>query len=531
MSGTIYRDDLLKTPRLRFLRFGNSLAVALGILALATTLGARPADAEGEEILTGAFDAVTGVPFASIMLGIVKSGESPQLPGSLDARLQQLQQAVQDLQNRMRTVEARLGQLQDVVVRQANINRLRELQRIRAEIEEINAEMLTHPTEPSALAILEFRAHQQADLLKNNVDFDVWKWTDLDTATQTVRTRTFLPIAFELYSVALNTWMAAIELKNGTAPQRVVVEAGPALLQHAAFLRVRDGWHELLSNPPADAPPGVETLREHLYTSEYCRLEAVDTFSNQNGECRVASVCIDEMGQKQAETGRSTLLVQPAEAGVLCTFNPDIQDGLPGEDELRAGYGEPVMVALAEALDRLGHTGSLRPPFVGQFANTFLGPIFSVSYDRPLEADRGAAAGIQPLIARCPLFSGCVLGPDSSEAHWTLDGDTHRIVHRGSDLCLDVRNNAGAVDSDLVLWPCNGAASQKWTKRAITNQHYAIVNDASNLCASVTPVRRITGALRSFEAIDSARPMTLQPCTNSDAEIFSGTDSSFQGPH
>ncbi len=107
---------------------------------------ATPAYAAAEDLLAGAFDKVTGVPFASTMLGIIRSGEeSAQSPGALDSRLRQLEQTVQDLENRMRRVEDRLGQLQDVVVKQANINRLRELQRIRAEIAEITAEMLTTP--------------------------------------------------------------------------------------------------------------------------------------------------------------------------------------------------------------------------------------------------------------------------------------------------------------------------------------------------------------------------------------------------
>ncbi len=368
-------------------------------------------------------------------------------------------------------------------------------------------------------------------MLKNNVDFDIWKWTDLDPSTQTVRTRTYLPMAFELYGVALNTWFAAIEMKNGNAPQRVVVESHAALAEHAAFLRVRDGWHELRTNPSAGAPSGVETLREHLYTNEYCRLEAVATFADHNGECPVASVCIDEMGGTRTETGRQTLVMQPPAVGTLCTWNPDVNRDLPGESELRAAYGETVMVAFADALDRLGQTGTLRTPLAGRFPNQVSAAIFSVPLDRPMKAPRATAPGVAPMIAHCPLLTGCVLGPETSEAHWTFYGDTHTIQHMGSHLCLDVRNNAASANADLVLWPCTGAASQQWSRRASNNQQFNLVNDASRLCASVKSLPpRASGSIGQV-AIDAARPLLLQPCTNGELQAFSFSDSRVQGPH
>jgi len=101
---------------------------------------AQQANAAGEDILAGAFDKITGVPFASTMLAIIKQGESsPQSPAALDARLSAVEALLRNMEPRLRLVEERLKQLQIEVVKVSNINRLRKLQQVSAELSEINA--------------------------------------------------------------------------------------------------------------------------------------------------------------------------------------------------------------------------------------------------------------------------------------------------------------------------------------------------------------------------------------------------------
>lgn len=249
MATTRSGDMLLHRRRSsRARRLAWPMAFALTV----SGLGVAPAHAAPEDILVGAFDAITEVPVMAILLGIVRSGErTSQSPEVLDERLRAVEAMVRDISGRLGLVETRLAQLQNEVVKIANINRLRELQRISSEIAEINAELKTHPADEAHRAILEFRARQQADQLKNNVGFDIWQWSEIDPASQTVITKFHALPSFELYAIAITTWFSALDLHSGTQPQRVVSDSGAALHEHAAFLRTRDGWHALRTNVAA----------------------------------------------------------------------------------------------------------------------------------------------------------------------------------------------------------------------------------------------------------------------------------------
>jgi hypothetical protein len=507
-------------------------------LVLSAMLIVSPTDqAKGaaEDILAGAFDKVTGVPFASTMLAIVKQGESsPLSPAALDARLTQVEALLRDVDQRLHLVEQRLSQLENQVVKVSNINRLRTLQRIKAELSEIVAELQTKPADPGARAILEFRARQQADLIKNDPDFDVWKWSDITNPgqqDQAVRTRFLVYPSFELYSLAINTWFVAIELNSGPQPQRVVSESGGFLRDHEAFLETRGGLPEILDDPV--------TLPEHLHAAAFCRLEAVDKFSNNAGDCLFASVCIDNMADTSTETGQQTLHLQPPRAGTLCTASPNQSVGLPGEDDLRNKYGAELMAALAHSLARLATTGSLRDPFVGQFANFIQTQIFSVPLDGPMLAPRGAAPGAIPAIPKCiPSVGsgGCFFGVQlSQETGWTVANTNPAVVGGGgglmiirnnsSNLCFDVKNSSPASGAPVVLWSCNGSASQVWNLVKIDNVHYTLAAGNTQLCATVEPPA-IAGSLPR-----ERRGLLLQPCDRRDLQLFSNRDSKFVGPN
>jgi hypothetical protein len=134
----------------------------------------RAADVPVEDLLAKAFDETTGVPFASIMLGIIQAGaHSQQDPAVLDARLQAVEAALRSLTARFQIVEERLAKVENEVAHQANIQRLRKLEQVASELAEITAELRTKTTDPVARGILEFRARQQADLIKNDPDLDI----------------------------------------------------------------------------------------------------------------------------------------------------------------------------------------------------------------------------------------------------------------------------------------------------------------------------------------------------------------------
>ena len=174
----------------------RSVAAAIVAAAIVFSPARQPAMAQAaEDVLAGAFDKITGVPFASTMLGIVRAGESsPRTPEALDARISVLEALLREMEPRLKTVEFRLAKLTSEVVKLANVGRLRELQRIRGELAAITAELKLKPADPTRRAILEFRAQQQADAIKDTVDFDIWKWSDVSNGL--VRTRFVVYPAF-----------------------------------------------------------------------------------------------------------------------------------------------------------------------------------------------------------------------------------------------------------------------------------------------------------------------------------------------
>jgi hypothetical protein len=485
----------------------------------------RAADVPVEELLAKAFDETTGTPFASIMLSIIKAGaHSQQDPAVLDARLKAVEEALRSLTARFAILDERLTKLENVVAHDANISRLRKLEAVATSLAELNVELQSKPTDPFARRLLEFKARQQADLLKNDPDLDIWKMTD--TTAGGIRTRFFVYPTFETYVLALTTWFSAIE--QAVPPQQAVAGFGAALRAHQAFLETRPTFHDQV-----DAPV---TLLENLETAAFCRLEAVDKFSNPAGACVFASVCINTMTETSEETGRLTFTVQPPVSGTLCTSNPNQSVGLKGEDELRKKYGSELMAELAHALDRLATTGSLSDAFVGQFPNSFTSQLFSVPLDGPLIAGANSGPGAFPAIPRCvPLIGGCSFGVQLSEkTGWTITNTNPAVAgfhngpnfvrHNGSNLCLDVSGGLVVPSAVVNLWPCNHTASQIWNFVSINNVRFTLAAGKSGLCATVVPAG--TGPF-----VLTSRGLTLQACNQGALQQFSTVDSTLPGPH
>jgi len=519
MSNVFQMQGAKGTRRTRARAIHRVVVGGILMVALAAS-SAHAAPPTAEDFLADTFDKTTGVPFASTMLALVRTGEhTPQSPEALDARLSAVEALLRDMEPRLKLVEQRLLALENEVVKVSNINRLRTLERISSELAEINTELRQRPADPGARAILEFRARQQADLIKNDPDLDVWKLSDVIVAAQPVRTRFFVYPTFELYT---------LELNSGTQPQRVVAQSGAFLRDHQAFLETRAGLPEILDKPV--------TLPENLHAAAFCRLEAVNKFSNAAGGCVFASVCIDTMAEKRVETDRQTITVQPPKAGTLCTSNPGQSVGLKGEDELRNAYGQELMAELAGALARLATTGSLGDPFVGQFPNFIQTQIFSVPLGGPLLSSSAAAPGALPAIPKCRVvIGGCSFGVQlSQKTGWTVANTNPKAVgggggfmtirNNGNTLCLDVKNSAAVPAASVVLWPCNGSASQVWNKVVAPNAEYTLAAGNTTLCATVVPA---AGA----GIFQDSRSLTLQTCNRGPLQQFSNSDGNIVGPH
>ena len=507
--------------------FARTTGIALLLLPLLLVHPQRAA-ADPDDILAGAFDAATGVPFASTMLGIVRSGEEvPTTPSVLDKRIAVVEALLADIEPRLALVEARLKQVQVELVGFENRARLNELKTVKDELAVINEELKTHPTDAGQRKLLAFRAMTAANRLKNSVDFDVWKWSNV-TSDQTIRTRFMVYPSFEVYAVAIATWFAALDVYAGDQPQRIVSEYGSALLDHAAFLTTPNSFH-LFADEPV-------TLDEHLRTAAFSRLVAVDRFADAGGNCVFAIETVDTMTDTTVETGRETIGMRPPIVGTLCTTSPAQSVGLDGEQALQDRYGAQVMVALAHDLDQLAHTGSLRPPFVGTFGNFIEAQIFSIPLDGPVVVGAGAVAGARPAVPLCRLSigGGCNRGVTlSRNTAWELrnvnpsavggSGGAMTLRQIGSGLCLDVKGGVAVAGAEPILFSCNGTASQVWTKQ-VTNVGFRFAS-GGGMCVAIAP------ALPSNVGIQLARGLVLQPCDGGPLQNFSHSDSTLVGPH
>lgn len=448
------RDDI-SFSRQRVVKLKLSLFCA----AIATAmLMAIPAWADADDVLAGLFDAVVGVPFATTMLGVVRSGEQiPTTPAVLDERLRTVEQLLAQLDDRLQQLQVRVDQLQDEEVKTQNISRLREYQRFRGAISLINTELMTHPADPGRRIVLEAAPRQQADMLRDTPGFDLWMWTDIDPQTQLIRTRFHTAPSFELYSLALTTWLDTLAVLYADRPQVLVAEAGGALQQHAAFLRVRPGWRELLQ-PPVELP-------EYLNAAVFCRPAAMQTYADAGGACRFGTDCLDNIDGTQAQGEQFTLQMNqdPPGTQTLCTWDVNRQWDFPLQDKLRNDHGELLMTTLADALEKVATTGSQASRFVGTFPDWVMTPIYSTPLDQPFEAPIASKLGATPVIASCSVI-GCRL-PASGEGYWQLaiSSQPHIVRNQGSSLCLDVKNNTVAPYTGRRL---KGGRRGRWKTEA-----------------------------------------------------------------
>jgi hypothetical protein len=202
---------------------------------------------------------------------------------------------------------------------------------------------------------------------------------------------------------------------------------------------------------------------------------------------------------------------------------------------LRNAYGQELMAELAGALARLATTGSLGDPFVGQFPNFVMTQIFSAPLAAPLLSSSGAAPGTLPSIPRCiALIGGCSFGVQLSEkTGWktsttkTAPGGGRLVIisNNANAMCLDVKNSAAALAAPVVLFPCNGTASQVWNKVTAPNGQYTLAAGNTALCATVVPAAA-PGNLQL-----QSRSLTLQACDRRPLQQFSNTDGQIVGPH
>jgi hypothetical protein len=174
--------------------------------------------------------------------------------------------------------------------------------------------------------------------------------------------------------------------------------------------------------------------------------------------------------------------------------------------------------------------------FQGTFAPTDLNlvmrrnrALYAVNINEPLLGRPSSASDIPLTFQLCHVLKaspGCPLTPEFQQ--WSYDRPTHRLLHAPSGKCIQSTSNGYRyVGAPVVLFPCNGAAFEKWTITFGTGSPgflWSIKSDLTGLCLEAIPGR--WAAASGKRLLWQAMPATLiqMPCNDSDAQRFSDAD-------
>lgn len=153
--------------------------------------------------------------------------------------------------------------------------------------------------------------------------------------------------------------------------------------------------------------------------------------------------------------------------------------------------------------------------------------LYAISLDEPLLAPENASIDVQLTFEQCHALhtrgsSGCPLTAEFQQ--WGYDPSTRRLKHLASGKCLNISGARRDAGAPIILYPCSGAANEKWEVIAKAgSMDWTIKSDFNQFClhalASAEPV--------SGTHLQVPKPATLvqMPCDKSDAQRFSSVDS------
>jgi hypothetical protein len=293
------------------------------------------------------------------------------------AALAYLQGQIQKLRDDLQRLDQRVSILGRKVAEIENRNRLQRLAAFTADIERVQFRLSQQPADTNERALIAFDAGAITEVFLN--DFDLWLWTDVlitreyddfdvlvntaeDPMTPDFKAYPALPV----YLSAVMTWLAAIDFDTGGNYQLVQQRYGDRLRRHLAKVFTRPNWNELEQDP--------DTFPEHIMARITCYPEAHHKFARHE-ECSFSILCNNVMDRRVTWVRDFVLVMPPVPGNVLCTADPNA--GVLDEREIEEYRGVQALTELGEILGRVERTGSLREPFIGQFATT---PFYNVAF-------------------------------------------------------------------------------------------------------------------------------------------------------
>jgi len=175
------------------------------------------------------------------------------------------------------------------------------------------------------------------------------------------------------------------------------------------------------------------------------------------------------------------------------------------------------------------------PQYVGTFDNRIPQAViarkralYAENIDEPLVAPAGAAIDVQLTFEQChKLVSspGCPVTPAFEQ--WGYDIATHRLLHAASGKCLNISGARRDAGAPIILYPCAGAANEKWTISAAAGQStWTVKSDFNGMCLHAIPGRRSAGPNQRV-GIMTAATLAQMPCNASAAQRFNNVDANW----
>ncbi len=278
----------------------------------------------------------------------------------LQSQLTKIQAELQALDQRINALARRLGDDENSnhVLRLADINR---------QIASIVNRVGNKPGNVNERQQIAFDAGQIADLF---LDEDlIWQWTDVKTtwnlnddgqpvgdSAVTLLAPDFKVVPTQsIYALSLMAWVTAIDLHTGGDVGAVERIYSDRLRRHIVKNRARDRYDDLNQVP--------ETFPENVMARITCRPIAQHRYALDR-RCAISIQCENVM-QRRTTAVSDMILVMPEGTDVACTAPANL--GLNDERTIEGQQGVDVFSALADMLEQVLTSGSLRRQLIGTF--------------------------------------------------------------------------------------------------------------------------------------------------------------------
>jgi hypothetical protein len=282
-----------------------------------------------------------------------------------------LQQEVAKIAQDVDKLKERVNRLAVRIAQDENQSRLTRLADIRMRLESLLNRIAHQPASATERDAIGFDAGQLAAVFLDEPD--LWRWTDLQTTrllddddgheSGPPQIDPLDPdfksvLAEPIYTLAILAWIAAIDLDTGGNVGVVGQKYGDKLQRHIGQCRMRDRF------VPLQQPP--ETLPENIISRIICSPHAQHKYAFDQ-ECLISIECENIM-QRRTFWVRDVSLLMPPGNDVMCVAPENIGDF--DQQEIADQEGVQTLRQLADLLEKVLLTGSLRQQFIGWFGSS-----------------------------------------------------------------------------------------------------------------------------------------------------------------